>query len=177
MILQVAARDLPDSIRAVLEGEAVHAVEDTAAARDLPEEPDVVLIHRPSVEEADDFVRWLRSAESPDPKVPLIFLVETDPPAELPLLAYDEVVYLPAKRTVFRAALGTARAVTGYREAVMELYTECLSRAEAGNGPLEVDEEVQEARDRADERLADLPDDPDVFAALLSDPPENHTER
>lgn len=176
MILQVAARDLPDSIRAVLEGEAVHAVEDAAAARDLPEEPAVVVVDRPSVDDADEIVRWLRSAESPDAKIPLIFLVETDPPDELPLLAYDEVVYLPAERTVFEGALRTANAVTGYREAVTDLYDECLSRAEAGNGPLEVDEEVQEARDRADERLADLPDDPDVFAAILSAPPENHEE-
>lgn len=176
MILQVAARDLPDSVRAVLEGEAVHAVQDAAAARDLPEEPDVVVVDRPSIDDADDLVRWLRSPESPDAKVPLILLVETVPPSELPLLAYDEVVHLPAERTVFRAALRTARAVTGYREAVTDLYDECLSRAEDGNGPLEVDEEVREARDRADERLADLPDDPDVFAAILSDPPEESEE-
>lgn len=176
MILQVAARDLPDSVLAVLEGEAVHVVEDTAAARDLPAEPDVVLVDRPSVDDADELVRWLRSAESPDAKVPLILLVETVPPGELPLLPYDEVAHLPVERTVFRAALQTARAVTGYRDAVTDLYDECLSRAEAGNGPLEVDEDVREARDRADERLADLPDDPDVFAAILSDPPEEHEE-
>lgn len=176
MILQVAARDLPDSIRAVLEGEAVHAVENAAAARALPEEPDVVLLDRPSVDDADDIVRWLRSAESPDAKVPLIVLVETEAPDELPLLAYDEVVYLPAERTVFRGALRTAKAVTGYREAVTNLYDECLSRAEEGNGPLEVGEEVREARDRADERLADLPDDPEVFAAILSDPSEDPEE-
>jgi hypothetical protein len=170
VILQVAARDLPSAVRAVLDDETVQAVRDTEAARDPPERPDLVVLDRPSVEGADEFVDWLRSDESPDPKLPLIVLVDTVPPGELPLLAYDEVVHLPTDETAVRAALQTARAVTGYRDAVTDLYDECLSRAEAGNGPLEVDEEVRAARERADERLADLPDDPEVFAALLADP-------
>lgn len=172
MILQVAARDLPATVQAVLEGEAVHAVGNTEAARNPPEVPDLVVLDRASIEEADAFVRWLRSPESPDTKLPLVLLVETEPPEELPLLAYDEVVHLPAEETVVRTAIRTAIAVTEYREAVTDLYNECLTRAQQGNGPVEVDEDVQAARDRADDRLADLPDDPEVFAALLSDPAE-----
>jgi hypothetical protein len=172
VILQVAARDLPAAVQAVLEGEAVHVVRDTAGARTPPEVPELVVLDRPSIEEADAFVRWLRSPESPDPKLPLVLLVDTDPPDELPLLAYDEVVTLPAEETVVRTAVRTAIAVTGYRAAVTDLYDECLTRAQEGNGPVEVDDEVKAARDRADDRLADLPNDPEVFAALLSDPTE-----
>lgn len=176
MILQVAARELPAPVRAVLEGETVRAVADSASARDLQEPPDVVLLDRPSVDGADEYVRWLRSEESPDAKLPLILLVDTVPPGELPLLPYDEVVHLPTDETAVAAALRTAKAVTGYRDAVADLYEECLDRAEAGGGPLEVDEEVQEARKRADDRLADLPDDPEVFAALLSERPDDVEE-
>jgi hypothetical protein len=171
VILQVAARELPGPVRAVLEGETVTAVADPASARDLQETPDLVLLDRPSVDGADEYVHWLRSEESPDEKLPLILLVDTVPPGDLPLLPYDEVVHLPTDETAVGAALRTAKAVTGYRDAVADLYDECLSRAEAGGGPLDVDEDVKKARQRADERLAELPDDPEVFAALLSETP------
>lgn len=173
MILQVAARDLPASVQAVLEGETVHTVGDAETARDPPGVPELVVLDRLSIEDADAFVRWLRSPESPDPKLPLVLLVESAPPEELPLLAYDEVVHLPAEETVVRTAIRTAIAVTGYRDAVTDLFDECLTRAQEGNGPVEVDDEVKEARIRADDRLADLPNDPEVFAALLSDPVED----
>lgn len=172
MILQVAARDLPAAVQAVLEGETVHVVQDATAARNPPEHPELIVLDRPSIDEADAFVRWLRSPESPDTKLPLVLLVETVPPGELPMLAYDEVVHLPAEETVVRSAIRTAIAVTGYRKAVTDLYDECLTRAQEGNGPVEVDDEVKEARSRADERLAELPNDPEIFAALLSDPSE-----
>lgn len=176
MILQVAARDLPAAVQAVLEGEDVHAVETAEAARNPPENPELVVLDRHSIEDADAFIRWLRGPESPDAKLPVVLLVETGPPEEVPLLAYDEVVRLPAEETVVRTAVRTAIAVTGYREAVTDLFDECLTRAQEGNGPVEVDDDVKAARDRADDRLADLPNDPEVFAALLKDPSEENED-
>ncbi|MFB6154021.1 MAG: hypothetical protein ABEJ27_07195 [Halodesulfurarchaeum sp.] len=170
MILQVAARSLPSPVRAVLDGDAVIAVSTVEAARQPQELPDAVLIDRGSLDDADSLIHWLRSSESFDPRVPLIVLVERSVSDALPLLAYDTVLHLPTDQETVEAAVEDAVAISEYRAAVADLYDRCVERARDGDGPVDVGQEVLSARERADEYLSDLPDDPAVFAALLAEP-------
>lgn len=168
MILLVAD-DAPAAVDTALPDATVDHVTSAAAAKEPSGRPDIVVVHAPSIPDAAGLVTWLRSDASWDPRVPLIVLSETPLPDDVPLRPYDAVIE-PTDEPGLAAAIQTASAVSGYRSAVDELYERCLDRANDGAGPLDIDPAVMDARERADECLASLPDDPEILAALLADP-------
>lgn len=154
---------------AALADHDVTQVATAATARAPDDRPLVVVLHRPSIPDADALVEWLRSDQSWDPRVPIVVLADADRPTDLPLRPYDAIV-TDTDEAAIADATETAVAVAEYRGAVDDLYERCLERAEGGAGPLDIDPDVTAARDRADERLDALPEDPEVLAALLADP-------
>ncbi|MFB6104860.1 MAG: hypothetical protein ABEJ57_07260 [Halobacteriaceae archaeon] len=168
MILLVAEGG-PAAVDAALAAHDVTRVATNAAAKDPDDRPLVVVLHRPSIPDADALVQWLRSDQSWDPRVPVVVIADSERPTDLPLRPYDAIVP-DTDEDAIADAIDTAVAVAEYRGAVDALYERCLDRAEGGAGPLDIDPAVTEARDRADARLDALPEDPEVLAALLADP-------
>lgn len=168
MILLVADEP-PAAVSTALTDAAVTTVTTAGDARSPAHRAPVVVIHRPTIDDADDLVEWLRSDDSWDPRVPIVYLTDDDTHPTLPFRPYDSVV-THDDESALATAIDTALAVADYRGAVDELYERCLDRADSGAGPLDVDPDVTEARERADARLEALPDDPEILAALLADP-------
>lgn len=168
MILLVAD-GAPAAVDTALSDTTVERVSTAADARKRSDQPDVVIIHRPTIPDGDDLVEWLRSDDSWDPRVPILVVTDDTTNPDLPLRPYDAIVAADDQSAI-EAALDIATSVAGYRDAIDELYQRCLDRAQSGAGPLDVDPDVTDARERADARLEELPDDPELLAALLSDP-------
>lgn len=168
MILLVADEP-PAAVPTALTDATVTRVTTAGDARSPAQRPAVVVIHQPTIPDADSLVDWLRSDDSWDPRVPIVLLTDSTTPPDLPLRPYDSIV-THDDESALTAAIDTALAVAEYRGAVDELYERCLDRADSGAGPLDVDPDVTEARERADARLDDIPDDPEILAALLADP-------
>lgn len=173
MILLVAADRAADEYTRALPDARVERVEPSAAADRLADAtPEVVVVDRASAgSDADAVVEEARSAGG-RPDVPIVVVASGDV-SHLPLLRFDTVLGPPVGDEVLRDTVERALAVGEYRDAVEDLYEECRAYAEGDPVPLEDAIGVREARDRADDLLADLVDrDPGVVADLLWEPDE-----
>ncbi len=167
MILLVAAEGDGDEFISALPDQGWERVDPaTAADRLAAATVDLLVVDRTSVgAEADALVERLRS-EAADTTVPVVVITAGDLP-DLPLLRFDEVVRPPVDGALAEA-VARALTVTEYRDAVATFYEHCREHAESDATPLDEAGDLREARDRADDLLAQLVDrDPGVVADLL----------
>lgn len=166
MILLVTAEGAGDEFASALSDGDWERVGPAVAAERLAEASvDLLVVDRTSVgADADALVERLRSAEA-ETTVPVV-VVSAEGVSHLPLLRFDEVVQPPVEGAL-ADAVSRALTVVAYRDAVADLYERCREYA-ADERPVAAVSDLREAREEADDLLAELVDrDPGVVADLL----------
>ena len=169
MILLAAGKGDGREIEDLLSGRSVSRVTTSTEALDsiAEEAPVLLIVDRPSVDDADDLVRRLRADDRPALAAPLVLLTEEGIPDDVSLAPFDEVRYRPVTEGDLAEVVERAETIREYRNAIGRLYDLCQRRAERGvTDPLVESPDLEAARERADELLDDVSAWTDALPAL-----------